>query len=40
MKKLESEIPIQVDGSAEGIQESVMVEGGEVGGAFEMVFEG
>lgn len=40
MKKPESKVQIQVDESAEEIQESFMVKWGEVGGPFEMVFEG
>lgn len=40
VKKLEFKVQIQVDESAEEIQESFIVEWGEVGGPFEMVFEG
>lgn len=40
VKKPESEVQIQVDESAEGIQESFMMEGEGVGGTLEMVFKG
>lgn len=40
VKKPESKVQIQVDESAEGIQESFMMEGEGVGGTLEMVFKG
>lgn len=40
VKKPKSEVQIQVDESAEGIQESFMMEGEGVGGTLEIVFKG